>query len=163
MANNQSKGLGFMDLMSIAVGQIIGAGVMVMSISALGMTGRSVNIAFMIAAVFTLFSTIPTVFVASVARFHGGMYSQYAVFVHPIFAGFMQYTGLLSSVGLGMFGLGLTSYIGMLIPAIQNNQIMWAVIFMLIFFALNWFGTAWMAKIQGFSVRYYQANTIHLS
>ena len=37
MANNQSKGtLGFMDLMSIAVGQIIGAGVMVMSISALG-------------------------------------------------------------------------------------------------------------------------------
>ena len=151
MANNQSQGtLGFMDLMSIAVGQIIGAGVMVMSISALGMTGRSVNIAFMIAAVFTLFSTIPTVFVASVARFHGGTYSQFAVFVHPIFAGFMQYTGLLSSVGLGMFGLGLASYIGMLIPAIQNNQIMWAVIFMLIFFALNWFGTAWMAKVQGF-------------
>ena len=151
MANNQSQGtLGFMDLMSIAVGQIIGAGVMVMSISALGMTGRSVNIAFMIAAVFTLFSTIPTVFVASVARFHGGVYSQYAVFVHPIFAGFMQYTGLLSSVGLGMFGLGLASYIGMLIPAIKDNQIMWAVIFMLIFFALNWFGTAWMAKVQGF-------------
>ena len=151
MANNQSQAtLGFMDLMSIAVGQIIGAGVMVMSISALGMTGRSVNIAFMIAAVFTLFSTIPTVFVASVARFHGGMYSQYAVFVHPIFAGFMQYTGLLSSVSLGMFGIGLASYIGMLIPAIQNNQTVWAVIFMLAFFALNWFGTAWMAKVQGF-------------
>ena len=151
MANNQSKGtLGFMDLMSIAVGQIIGAGVMVMSISALGMTGRSVNIAFMIAAVFTLFSMIPTVFVASVARFHGGTYSQFAVFVHPIFAGFMQYTALLSSVGLGMFGLGLASYVGMLIPAVQNNQIMWAVIFMLAFFALNWFGTAWMAKVQGF-------------
>ena len=151
MANNQSQGtLGFMDLMSIAVGQIIGAGVMVMSISALGMTGRSVNLAFMIAAVFTLFSTIPTVFVASVARFHGGVYSQYAVFVHPIFAGFMQYTGLLSSVSLGMFGIGLASYCGMLIPAIGQNQTMWAVIFMLIFFALNWFGTAWMAKVQGF-------------
>ena len=151
MANNQSQGtLGFMDLMSIAVGQIIGAGVMVMSISALGMTGRSVNIAFMIAAVFTLFSTIPTVFVASVARFHGGTYSQYAVFVHPIFAGFMQYTALLSSVGLGMFGIGLVSYLGMLIPALQNNQTMWAVIFMLAFFALNWFGTEWMAKAQGF-------------
>ena len=137
MANNQSQGtLGFMDLMSIAVGQIIGAGVMVMSISALGMTGRSVNIAFMIAAVFTLFTMIPTVFVASVARFHGGIYSQYAVFIHPIFAGFQQYTTLLSSVGLGMFGLGLASYIGMLIPAIANNQIMWAVIFMIIFFII---------------------------
>ena len=151
MANNQSQGtLGFMDLMSIAVGQIIGAGVMVMSISALGMTGRSVNIAFMIAACFTLFSTIPTVFVASVARFHGGTYSQFAVFVHPIYAGFMQYTALLSSVSLGMFGIGLASYIGMLIPAIGQNQTMWAVIFMLAFFALNWFGTAWMAKVQGF-------------
>ena len=150
MANNQSQGtLGFMDLMSIAVGQIIGAGVMVMSISALGMTGRSVNIAFMIAAVFTLFSTIPTVFVASVARFHGGTYSQYAVFVHPIFAGFMQYTTLLSSVGLGMFGLGLASYCGMLFPFMLENQKMWAIIFMLVFFALNWFGTAWMAKVQG--------------
>ena len=151
MANNQTQGtLGFMDLMSIAVGQIIGAGVMVMSISALGMTGRSVNIAFMIAAVFTLFTMIPTVFVASVARFHGGTYSQYAVFIHPIFAGFMQYTALLSSVSLGMFGIGLASYIGRLIPAVNENQTMWAVIFMLIFFALNWFGTAWMAKVQGF-------------
>ena len=149
MANENKGTLGFMDLMSIAVGQIIGAGVMVMSISALGMTGRSVNIAFMIAAVFTLFTMIPTVFVASVARFHGGTYSQYAVFIHPIFAGFMQYTALLSSVGLGMFGLGLASYIGMLVPAIQNNQKMWAMIFMLAFFALNWFGTAWMAKVQG--------------
>ena len=151
MANNQSQGtLGFMDLMSIAVGQIIGAGVMVMSISALGMTGRSVNIAFMIAAVFTLFTMIPTVFVASVARFHGGIYSQYAVFIHPIFAGFQQYTTLLSSVGLGMFGLGLASYIGMLIPAVKANEKMWAIIFMILFFILNWFGTQWMAKVQGF-------------
>ena len=149
MANENKGTLGFMDLMSIAVGQIIGAGVMVMSISALGMTGRSVNIAFMIAAVFTLFTMIPTVFVASVARFHGGTYSQYAVFIHPIFAGFMQYTALLSSVGLGMFGLGLSSYIGMLVPAIGANQKVWAVIFMLAFFALNWFGTEWMAKAQG--------------
>ena len=150
MANENKGTLGFMDLMSIAVGQIIGAGVMVMSISALGMTGRSVNIAFMIAAVFTLFTMIPTVFVASVARFHGGIYSQYAVFIHPIFAGFQQYTTLLSSVGLGMFGLGLASYIGMLVPVVGQNQKMWAIIFMLIFFALNWFGTAWMAKVQGF-------------
>ena len=43
------------DLMSIAVGQIIGAGVMVMSIAALGMTGRSVNIAFRGGGGFDLF------------------------------------------------------------------------------------------------------------
>ena len=150
MANETKGTLGFMDLMSIAVGQIIGAGVMVMSISALGMTGRSVNIAFMIAAVFTLFSTIPTIFVASVARFNGGVYAQYAVFVHPIFAGFMQYTSLLSSVSLGMFGLGLVSYLGRLFPVFNENQNVWACVIMTAFFILNYFGTAWMAKVQGF-------------
>ena len=150
MANENKGTLGFMDLMSIAVGQIIGAGVMVMSISALGMTGRSVNIAFMIAAVFTLFSMIPTVFVASVARFHGGTYSQYAVFIHPIFAGFQQYTTLLSSVSLGMFGLGLVSYLGRLFPIFLENQNIWACVIMTAFFILNYFGTAWMAKVQGF-------------
>ena len=150
MANENKGTLGFMDLMSIAVGQIIGAGVMVMSISALGMTGRSVNIAFMIAAVFTLFSMIPTVFVASVAKFHGGTYSQYAVFIHPIFAGFQQYTTLLSSVSLGMFGLGLVSYLGRLFPIFLDNQNVWACIIMTAFFILNYFGTAWMAKVQGF-------------
>ena len=150
MANENKGTLGFMDLMSIAVGQIIGAGVMVMSISALGMTGRSVNIAFMIAAVFTLFSTIPTIFVSSVARFNGGVYAQYAVFVHPIFAGFMQYTSLLSSVSLGMFGIGLTSYLGRLFPIFNENQNVWACVIMTAFFILNYFGTQWMAKVQGF-------------
>ena len=150
MASENKGTLGFTDLLSIAVGQIIGAGVMVMSISALGMTGRSVNIAFMIAAVFTLFSMIPTVFVASVARFHGGTYSQYAVFIHPIFAGFQQYTTLLSSVSLGMFGLGLVSYLGRLFPVFNENQNVWACVIMTAFFILNYFGTAWMAKVQGF-------------
>ncbi|MBR4036514.1 MAG: amino acid permease [Oscillospiraceae bacterium] len=151
MANNESQGtLGFMDLMSIAVGQIIGAGVMVMSISALGMTGRSVNIAFMVAAVFTVFGAFPTIFVSSVAKFHGGLYSQHAVFISPIFAGFMQYVGLLSAVSLGMFAIGLTSYCGMLIPAIKANEKIWSVIFLTAFFILNYFGTQWMAKVQSF-------------
>ena len=50
-----------MNLMSMAVGQIIGSGVMVMSIVALGMTGRSVNIAFVVAAVLTCIGALPTI------------------------------------------------------------------------------------------------------
>ena len=62
------------DLMSIAVGQIIGAGVMVMSIAALGMTGRSVNIAFVVAAVLTCFGSLPSIFMGSTIRVMGGTY-----------------------------------------------------------------------------------------
>jgi APA family basic amino acid/polyamine antiporter len=151
MANmNVEKTLGFMDLMSIAVGQIIGAGVMVMSISALSMTGRSVNIAFVIAAVFTCFGALPTIFVSSVARFHGGIYSQAAVFVSPVYSGFLQYVGLLSAMSLGIFAKGLVSYLSMLIPSMANSQIMWSFIMLTIFVILNYFGTQWMARVQKF-------------
>jgi APA family basic amino acid/polyamine antiporter len=147
---NVEKTLGFMDLMSIAVGQIIGAGVMVMSISALSMTGRSVNIAFVIAAVFTCFGALPTIFVSSVARFHGGIYSQAAVFVSPIYSGFLQYVGLLSAMSLGIFAKGLVSYLSMLIPSMANSQIMWSFIMLTVFVILNYFGTQWMARVQKF-------------
>ena len=142
--------LGRMDLMSIAVGQIIGAGVMVMSIAALGMTGRSVNIAFMIAAVFTVFSFFPTIFVSSVVRLKGGVYTQNILFVSETYAGFTQYIGLLGAVSLGMFAIGLTSYVGMLIPVVRENQLMFSIIFLTVFFILNYFGTQWMARVQKF-------------
>ena len=151
MANmNVEKTLGFMDLMAIAVGQIIGAGVMTMSIAALGMTGRSVNIAFVIAAVFTVFGAIPTIFVSSVARFHGGVYSQAAVFVSPVYSGFLQYVGLLGAMSLGIFAKGLVSYMSMLIPSMANSQILWSFIMLTIFVVLNYFGTGWMARVQKF-------------
>ena len=142
--------LGRMDLMSIAVGQIIGAGVMVMSIAALGMTGRSVNIAFMVAAVFTVFSFFPTIFVSSVVRLKGGVYTQNILFVSETYAGFTQYIGLLGAVSLGMFAIGLTSYIGMLIPFVGQNQLPFSIFFLTIFFILNYFGTQWMARVQKF-------------
>lgn len=46
--------LGFWDLMSAAIGQIIGAGIMTLLGAALAMTGRSVPFAFMIAATITI-------------------------------------------------------------------------------------------------------------
>ena len=142
--------LGRMDLMSIAVGQIIGAGVMVMSIAALGMTGRSVNIAFMVAAVFTIFSTFPTIFVSSTIRLKGGIYTQNILFISETYAGFTQYVGLLGAVSLGMFAIGLTSYIGMLVPFVRENQLIFSIGFLTIFFILNYFGTQWMARVQKF-------------
>ena len=139
-----------MDLMSMAVGQIIGSGVMVMSIAALGMTGRSVNIAFMVAAIFTIFSSFPTIFVSSVLRLRGGGYTQNIIFVSETYAGFTQYTSLLGAVSLGMFAIGLTSYLGMLIPVISQYQTFFSVAFLTIFFILNYFGTQWMVKVQKF-------------
>ena len=80
--------LGRGDLMSIAVGQIIGAGVMALTGIAIGMTGRSVFFAYLLSAVFTIIISIPYIFLGSTLRLRGGMYTQAALFVNKRFSGF---------------------------------------------------------------------------
>ena len=136
------------NLMGIAVGQIIGAGVMVMSISALGMTGRSVNIAFVIAAIFTVIAAIPIIFYSSVLRMRGGLYTQAAVFIGNTFSGVYIVQYIFSNMSIAMYAIGLTSYIVSLLPAAASYQMWINFGIMTVFFVLNFFGVEWMAKIQ---------------
>ncbi len=142
--------LGRMDLMSIAVGQIIGAGVMTMSIKALAMTGRSVNIAFMLAAIFTLFGMIPNIFASSIIRMRGGVYTQAVVFVGERFGGFYTIATILSKLSLAMYAVGLVDYIAALVPVVKEYHTLVTFIVLTIFTILNFFGTEYMAKVQGF-------------
>ena len=114
--------LGRMDIFAIAVGQIIGAGVMTMSIAALKMTGRAVNIAFVIAAVFTIFGAIPSIFASSVLRMRGGLYTQALVFVGEKFAGFYTITSILGKLSMAMFAIGIADYLIGLIHSIRCSE-----------------------------------------
>ena len=67
--------LGFWDLMGAAVGQIIGAGIMTLLGAAIAMTGRSVPVAFLIAAVITVCQYAPLVFISGAVRLRGGQYT----------------------------------------------------------------------------------------
>ena len=142
------KTLGFMDLMAIAVGQIIGSGVMVMSISALGMTGRSVNIAFVVAAVLTCFGALPTIFMGSTIRVLGGTYTQAALFCGARFAGFWSVINIFSKMSMAMFGVGLANYTIQLVPGLASSAKALSLFWLTAFFILNYFGTDKMAKAQ---------------
>lgn len=149
-AKDLKKTLGRMNLMSMAVGQIIGSGVMVMSIVALGMTGRSVNIAFVVAAVLTCIGALPTIFMGSTIRVYGGFYSQAAIFVGDKYAGFYAVTYIFSNCSMAMYATGLASYLGSLIPAVAQNQVITSVVIFVAFLILNYFGTEKIAKVQDF-------------
>ena len=140
-AKDLKKTLGRMNLMSMAVGQIIGSGVMVMSIVALGMTGRSVNIAFVVAAVLTCIGALPTIFMGSTIRVYGGFYSQAAIFVGDKYAGFYAVTYIFSNCSMAMYATGLASYLGSLIPAVAQNQLIASVVIFVAFLVLNYFGS----------------------
>ena len=63
------------DLLSMAVGQIIGVGIMTMTGIAIGFTGRSVVFAYLLGGLFTLITAVPQIFIGGTANFLGGQYS----------------------------------------------------------------------------------------
>ena len=56
MNENETKKLSRTDLFSMAIGQIIGVGIMTMTGIAIGFTGRSVNLAYIVAGLITIFT-----------------------------------------------------------------------------------------------------------
>ncbi len=151
---NQEKFLERKHLANMALGQIIGAGVMVMSIQALGITGRSVNIAFLIAALFSIVAAFPTIFVSSMMVLKGGIYTQNTIFVGEKFAGFTQTISLLSTVSISMYAISLTSYISMIFPQIIPFTKVFSVGFLLLFVVINYQGVRMLAKVQSFIFKF---------
>jgi len=79
MNENETKKLSRTDLFSMAIGQIIGVGIMTMTGIAIGFTGRSVNLAYIVAGLITIFAAIPQIYIGGTANFYGGQYSQIGV------------------------------------------------------------------------------------
>lgn len=69
---NGTKSLGRKELVAMAVGNIIGGGVMTMTGIAIGITGRSVLFAYIISAVLVLIMSLPHFFTAATIRMNGG-------------------------------------------------------------------------------------------
>lgn len=145
--NNQKVcKLGRMDLVSIAVGQIIGAGIMAMTGTAIGMTGRSVNLAFILAGVLCIFTAIPQILVGGTARFKGGQYTQVAVFGGQRLAGIFTLINVFTGLGIAMYAISFSEYLLALIPGIPVKLICVAVL--TVIFLMNILGTKQAAVLQ---------------
>lgn len=57
--NKLIRNLGFWDLMAIAVGQIVGAGIMSSIGVVIGMTGTGIVLAYLLSPIFTIISIFP--------------------------------------------------------------------------------------------------------
>lgn len=68
------RNLKFSDLMAIAIGQIIGAGIMSTTGVAIGMTGTGVVLAFLLSPILTIISIFPTAILSSSLPTTGGPY-----------------------------------------------------------------------------------------
>lgn len=146
-----ARTLGKKELMGIAIGQIIGAGIMSMMGVAIAMTGRSANLAFMLSAVFTMFTFFPSIFITSCIRMRGGMYTQMAIFAGDKWAGYYSVVYFITNMSLAMYALSFAQYAIALLPS-GGSEKMIALIVGTAFFVLNYFGVDLMAKIQNLLV-----------
>ncbi len=136
------------DLFSMGVGQVIGSGIMVMSISALEMTGRSLPFAFLISSFLVLLQAIPVILLGSVVRLRGGQYSQAALLIGEKFSGFYIISYIFSNLSISMYATGLTTYIVSLVPALAPYAKIASTLVLVAFFVLNYYGIEWLAKAQ---------------
>ena len=141
--------LGFGDLMGVAFGYIIGAGIMTLLGSAIAMTGRSVPFAFLIAAVITIFQFLPTIVTAGTVRLRGGNYTMVAMLCGDKVAGAYTIIYMFQSMSLAMFALSFGSYccslFGVSDPLLEKVV---GFVPMTLLYITNLFGVDKFAKIQ---------------
>lgn len=142
--------LGFWDLMGAATGQIIGAGIMTLTGAAIAMTGRSVPISFLLAAVLVVVSSIPFLLINGTARLRGGQYTIITQLVHPSLGGFFAIVFTLTNLSIAMYAISFAEYLQSLVPGL--NVTVLALVVLTAFWLLNMVGVNAMAKVENLIV-----------
>lgn len=142
--------LGFKELFSTAVGQIIGSGIMTLLGIAIAMTGRSVPFAFLISAILVVGSAIPHVLITGTVRVRGGQYTMVGMLAGKTMTGAFIILYIMSNISLAMYGISFASYF-ISFFGIGNPKVI-ALIVLTLFFVLNLLGIDKMAKFQNIIV-----------
>ena len=136
------------DLFGIGIGMIIGAGVMTLTGIGIGRTGRSVFISYLLATFFALFFAVPSIMSTSVARFKGGSYTTWSLFVGAKWSGAWLIVYFLGEMGICMYALSFAEYFCQLFTWANPRVV--AILIATFFFVLNFFGINIMSKIENF-------------
>lgn len=150
VAAAEEKVLGKIDLTSIAVGNVIGGGIMSVVGIAIGLTGRSVAIAMVICAIMTFISILPNAIASSTIRMNGGMYTLAALLGGKFFAGIYVAFWLTNFFGASLYCTAFAQYVTDLVPGF--NFKLAAVGLLLIIAALNFLGIKVAANAQNIMV-----------
>ena len=142
--------LGKKELLGVALGQVIGAGIMALVGYGIAMTGKSVNLAFVLSAVWVILLSVPWIFISSCVRLRGGEYTQAAVLCGDRFAGFYTMVYVVRNMQMAVYSLAFASYFISLVPGVNAKSV--AVVIATCFFALNIFPTKFMAGVQNIMV-----------
>ncbi|MDC3409608.1 APC family permease [bacterium] len=148
--NKLRRVLGFWDVFFIAVGQIIGAGVVALTGIAIGMTGPSVILAYFFAGILVLVVSIPIMIAGTSLPATGAYYTWSSRVGGGWLGSIVLLLILLATISLSLFGSSFGLYLNPLFPALSVNQ--WGLLIIVILGCANLFGLQLASKVQMFLV-----------
>ncbi|MCH6264328.1 APC family permease [Neobacillus citreus] len=141
MSNQEAKlkkVLGLGDAMGIAVGQIIGAGIMSLTGIAIGMTGTGVVLAFVLSSIFTLFKVMPTAIMGAAIPTTGGFYRYSSRLLSPKLGFFWLLLFIITQLTIALYALSFADYLQSLYPSVPIKLV--AFIMLTVFYITNLVG-----------------------
>lgn len=140
--------LGLLDVVSIEIGAMIGAGIFALTGIAIGISGSAVPIAFIVAALPMIFAVLPLGMLSSALPTIGGSF-RYPSRIFSPFWGFMGVWGIMIGIllgGLPLYAYSFADYLLVLFPSLPRAGI--AVAALTFFFAINVIGIKTAARAQ---------------
>ncbi|MDA9256848.1 APC family permease [Pseudomonadales bacterium] len=148
--NKLRRVLGFWDVFFIAVGQIIGAGVVALTGIAIGMTGPSVILAYFFAGILVLVVSIPIMIAGTSLPATGAYYTWSSRVGGGWLGSIVLLLILLATISLSLFGSSFGLYLNPIFPALSVNQ--WGLLIIVVLGCANLFGLQLASKVQMFLV-----------
>ena len=143
---NLKKVLGTWDVIIMAVGLIIGAGVMSLTGVAIGNTGTGVIFAYLMSALLMVINTLPIGQMGAAAPGAGASYKYVSRLLGARWGFFFIALYIPTFVAISLYALSFGQYFVVLVPGISPYTV--AMILMTVFYILNLIGTKTLSVVQ---------------
>lgn len=140
------RNLGFWDLMAIAIGQIIGAGIMSSTGVAIGMTGTGVVLAFLISPFLTIITIFPVAVLGSAVPTTGGLYRYSSRLLGKTVGMIYLLLHVTMNVSIAQYALSFASYLVSIATGLDQYVV--AIAILTFFFITNLLGTKTAALLN---------------
>lgn len=140
------KSLGFWDVFAIALGQVIGSGIMVLIGIGIQFTAYAVPFAFILSSILSIIKQLPVVFMGSAMPATGGLYVYCKRVLGPRVGFFYLAILLITHILIALFAIGFAKYALALLPGLNETYV--ALGILTLFYFVNLVGIKQAAAVQ---------------
>lgn len=142
--------MGFWTLFAIAIGNVVGSGIVTLLGSAMKVTGLSAWLSYGLTVILGFFTILPFIFIGSAVILRGGEYTVIMSMLGELPSGIYSIAGVTYCITVALMGRAASSYICAMVPGL-NSQVV-AIVVITVFYIFNMLGVDVMARVQKFMV-----------